>query len=232
MKLLYCDTETTGTEVGKHGVVQFAGIIEVPDAPEYFFSYNLQPFPTDVIEDAALAVTGLTREQIQQFHPPLEVMKQVEKIFGRYVKKFDRSDKFIMVGYNARFDYDHLRKLWEKCGNVYFGSWVHFPAIDVMNLAAAALMEKRHTLKDFKLATVAGHFGLTVDGTLHDALADIRLTRDLFKTLMRRHNDGTDQTSNEGPSERSHGSDRDLGERKDNDRPQDRPTPGEEDRGH
>ena len=185
MKQLWIDTETTGTDPQKHAVVQIAGIIVRPDREDCTFNLTLRPFDGDAIEDAALAVTGLTREQVASYPDPLAVKKGLEEIFAVDVSKFDRSDKFVMFGYNALFDYNFLHRLWAKCGDKYFGSWVHFPPVDVMNLAAHFLAEERHKHANFKLATVAASFGITPEGDLHDALTDIRLTRALYHALCK-----------------------------------------------
>jgi DNA polymerase III epsilon subunit-like protein len=87
------------------------------------------------------------------------------------------------VGYNARFDADFIRSFFEKCGDQYFGSWFWFPPIDVMNLALIKLMDKRATMPNFKLATVANVLGLEPEGRLHEAHADIRLTQQIFNNL-------------------------------------------------
>lgn len=185
MKELWIDTETTGTDPQRHAIVQIAGIIVVPGREDFTFNLTLKPFDGDAIEDAALAVTGLSRETIAAYADPFAVKEVLEQVFAPVVRKFDRSDKFIMLGYNALFDYNFLHRLWAKCGDRYFGSWVHFPPIDVMNLAAHHLASQRHTLANFKLATVAAHCGLTPEGDLHDALTDIRLTRALYHTLSK-----------------------------------------------
>jgi hypothetical protein len=93
--------------------------------------------------------------------------------------------KFHFVAYNAVFDAKHLRAWFEKNNDVYFGSWFFHPPIDVMGLAAVVLMNKRSSLPDFKLVTVAKVLGVKVDETkLHDAAYDIRLTREMYQILL------------------------------------------------
>jgi DNA polymerase III epsilon subunit-like protein len=39
-------------------------------------------------------------------------------------------------------------------------------------------------MQDFKLMTVASYLGIDVDGQAHDALFDVRVTRDLYYALL------------------------------------------------
>lgn len=69
-------------------------------------------------------------------------------------------------------------------GDNYFGSWFWSDAIDVMVLAAQALMEQRPMMKDFKLRTVAEQLGIVIEEErLHDAMYDIYLTHEIYKRL-------------------------------------------------
>lgn len=182
-KLCFVDTETTGTDFKKHGLVQISGIVLVDGVEKSSFNYHPHPFDTDEIDDSALAVNGVKREDFALFDKPKDIHDALSELLGDDVDKFDKRDKYFFVGYNARFDADFVRAFFEKCGDVYFGSWFYFPPIDVMNLAAARLMDKRSQMPNFKLATVAGMFDLKPEGDLHDAFTDIRLTKRLFDKL-------------------------------------------------
>src|SRR3990167_10551452 len=148
-KLCFFDVETTRTDPRLNGIIQIAGMTcTLNDGKlEEGESFNLRvrPHLADTIEDAALEVNGVTREMLagEEYRDPKEVHRWLEKIFGRHVDKFDRADKFFFVGYNARFDYDFLRAFFEKCGDKYFGSFFHFPPVDVMNMAVVHLLGQR-----------------------------------------------------------------------------------------
>lgn len=183
-KYFFCDTETTGTDPKRHGIIQIAGLIYTREDDAWDFKESIdikvQPFPADEIDDSALEVSGVTREALQDRLSPKVGYVRMTKTLGQYVDKFNRADKMIFAGYNARFDFDMLRAFWQKNGDNYFGSWFYFPPIDVMNLAAVRLIRSRHLLKDFKLATVSEHFKIEPEGNLHDALADVLVTKQLF----------------------------------------------------
>jgi DNA polymerase III alpha subunit (gram-positive type) len=187
-KLCFLDVETTGMSSMKHGIIQIAGIIckdeggRLEEIEE--FSFNVSPFPADLIEDEALAISGLTREQIKGFAAPADVHKNLTAIFEKHCNKYDKKDKMIFVGYNVSFDYGFLRRWFEKAGDKYFGSWFWHPAVDVMSLAMLRMAGVRHELTDFKLTTVAAKLGILLPAA-HTAPADIRATRHVFERVTR-----------------------------------------------
>jgi DNA polymerase-3 subunit epsilon len=189
LKLLFIDCETTGTDPAKHAVVQIAGQVFVDGDERERFDLKMKPLPGQLVAKDALEVNGLTMDMLRDYPEPLAQLKEFRRILGRYVQKFDRLDKFILGAYNARFDYDFVRKFFENQGDKFFGSWVWFPPIDVMGMAAVELMEERSTLENFKLRTVCRQFGIEVqDERLHDGQYDIQLTKELYELLMERRN--------------------------------------------
>ena len=184
MKLIYIDVETTGIPCPQSGLIQLAGAIEIDAAKPVFFQYDIQPFPSVEIDEEALEINNITREQMATFEKPAVAYNNFIRLLDTYVDKYDRSDKFHFIGYNTMFDSDHVRAWFEKNGNVYFGSYFFFPPIDVMGMAAIHFMQTRGSMQDFKLLTVARALGLEVDETkLHDARYDIALTREMFQVL-------------------------------------------------
>jgi DNA polymerase-3 subunit epsilon len=54
-----------------------------------------------------------------------------------------------------------------------------------MLIAAFTVMGERANFDDFKLDTVARHFGIDVqDSALHDAMYDVIVTRDLYYKIL------------------------------------------------
>ena len=89
MKLLFFDLETTGTNPGKHGIHQISGQIVIDGIVKESFDFHVQPNPKAIIEDEALAVAGVTREQIAQYPPMATVYAQFVAMLGKYVDKFN-----------------------------------------------------------------------------------------------------------------------------------------------
>lgn len=182
MKLLFFDLETTGVNFWKHGIHQIAGCIEIDGELKENFNFSVAPHPSAKIEPEALQVGNVTEEQIRAYPSMQSVHQQFLKMLGRYVDKFNKKDKFFLVGYNnAGFDNQFLRAWFTQNNDQYFGSWFWSNTIDTFILATVMLMEKRADMVDFKLKTVAAALGIQVDESrLHDASYDIALTRAIY----------------------------------------------------
>jgi DNA polymerase-3 subunit epsilon len=185
-KLFFYDLETTGTNPGRHGIHQISGEIVIDGKSVETFDFKVQPNPKAQIEDAALEVGDVTREQIMAYPPMGQVYTQLVAMLSKYVDKFDKTDKFHLVGYNNRgFDDNFLRGFFLQNGDKYFGSLFWADSIDVLVLASTFLADRRAQLPNFKLATVADFLGIdTTAGKLHDASFDIYVTKAVFDFIM------------------------------------------------
>lgn len=185
-KLFFYDLETTGTNPGRNGIHQISGEIVIDGKSLETFDFKVQPNPKAQIEDAALAVGGVTREQIMAYPPMGQVYTQIVAMLAKYVNKYDKTDKFHLVGYNNRgFDDNFFRGFFLQNGDNYFGSWFWADSIDVLVLASTFLADRRAELPNFKLATVADFLGIdTTAGKLHDASFDIYVTKAVFDFIM------------------------------------------------
>ena len=185
MKYVYFDLETTGVMHWKNGIHQMSGAIEVDDVVLDEFNFKVAPNPKAIIDKGALDVGGVTEEQIKEYAPMSIVYKDFTALLAKHVDKFNKTDKFFLVGYNnASFDNQFLRAWFVQNNDNYFGSWFWSNSIDVMVLASEYLKEVRHTMVDFKLKTVAKQLGIEIDEKkLHDAKYDIHLTSSIYKII-------------------------------------------------
>lgn len=182
-KLLWFDVETTGLSPAKHDIIQIAGIVEVNGRVQEEFNYTCRPCEPANIDESVLAVHGRTKEEIMSYPSPVEVKAKLIFLFMHFIDKFNKRDKFIPAGYNTKFDIDFLSNFFKKCGDNYFGSWMQWQPLCVMHLAVAAFVAgKMDRPINFKLETLCQMFGIGIDA--HDALSDIRATRELGKKLM------------------------------------------------
>lgn len=182
MKLFFFDLETTGTNPGRHGIHQMSGMIVIDGEIKESFDFKVRPNPQAEIQDEALAVAGVTRDQVMAY-PPMEVVfPQLIEILAKYVDRYDKKDKFYLVGFNnAAFDNQFLRGFFLQNGDKYFGSWFWANCMDVYVMATPYLAAKRAEMKDFKQGTVAKALGIQVDDSrLHDALYDIEICKAIF----------------------------------------------------
>ena len=187
MKLFFCDVETTGTDPARHALVQLSGIVEIDGREVEQVDLKMAPFPGAEFDARAMETNGLTEEQVKGWADGIYAHADLTRLLGRYVNKFDRCDKFFFVGFNATFDDRFARDWFRRCGDRYYGSFFHWPPIDVAVLAAACFMERRVSFPNFKLMTVARELGISIDeGQAHDALYDIRVTKQVFDLLRGR----------------------------------------------
>jgi DNA polymerase-3 subunit epsilon len=99
------------------------------------------------------------------------------------VDKYNKKDKFFLIGYNIGFDDSFMREMWRRNKDVYYGSWFWWPPIDVAVLACHYLKGERHRLENFKLSTLAEYLNIKREGNAHDALSDIHITREIYKRV-------------------------------------------------
>jgi DNA polymerase-3 subunit epsilon len=189
-KLCFIDVETGGTNPFKAPLLQISGIIDVDGTTMESFDLYAKPFDEDVIDPKALEKNKITMEEIyhtEKYQAPQIVYRDLVKILSIYIDKFNKKDKFFLVGYNSHsFDMAVLRSFFTKNGDNYFGSFFHFPSIDVMFLAAYLLMDIRPDMLNFQLGTVARTLGYgdEIDEQLHDSHFDCVLTREMYYKLI------------------------------------------------
>ncbi|MDG6938303.1 MAG: 3'-5' exonuclease, partial [Nitrososphaerota archaeon] len=128
-----------------------------------------------------LAATGLTREEMLSFPDPEEAHGKLLAVLEAHCDKYDRSDKFVVAGYNVKFDVDFLFQWFKKCGDPYCGSWLNGKRVDPLPVAHWLDYLGVLSLPDYKLVTLARHFGIEFDA--HDAMNDIRATRDVMEKV-------------------------------------------------
>lgn len=184
VKIFY-DLETTGVDFRKHSIHQLSGLVEVNGCVVEEFDIRMAPHPLAKIEPEALAASGVTEQQILAYMPMQKAHLRFTNLLAKYINRYDKLDKAWLVGFNNRgFDDAFLRKLFELCGNNYFGSYFWSDSLDVMVLASQYLIERRRNMPSFKLKRVAEEVGIVVDESrLHDASYDVHLTREIYNIV-------------------------------------------------
>lgn len=192
MKILFFDLETTGVDYTKDAIIQFAGVMANLDTDNNLkvldkFNYEMRPEKGKRIDSVALEINGYTIDQIKNFKPSKEVFYEFQELLKKHCDKFNKLDKFMLIGYNnLHFDNDFLRQWFVDCGDKYFGSWFWSNGIDVMSEAGRYLIQYRPAISNFKLGTVASALGISIDSNeLHDGFYDIKLTMKIFLMLLK-----------------------------------------------
>lgn len=185
-KLAYIDLETSGIDPFNHGIVQIGCDIVIDGVLVDSFDLRPRLFKGDKISEDALAKSGTKKEELlERPMGPKAAHKAMVEVFGKYVDKYNRQDKFTFVAYNAKFDWDFLYRFFEKSGDEFFGSWFWWPPICVAVLTMNRIsVESRVKLSDFTLGTLATALKVEVDPErLHDANYDLYLTRRIHEIV-------------------------------------------------
>lgn len=189
MKILYFDTETTGVDPIKNDIIDIAFIIEENGRILHEESVKMQPFNYNNIDAKAIETHGITIEQMKTYPTPVDSYFHLLRVFEKYVNRYKKETRMFPAGYNCQFDLNFLSGLFRKVdpNNVYgLGSWIQWIPFDLMQqLRNDCFLSGGSTqYKNFKLKTIAEKHGITFKA--HDALEDIRATRELI--LRYRHN--------------------------------------------
>lgn len=184
VKMFY-DLETTGTNVFIHGIHQISGVIEVDGEIVEEFDFYVAPNPKAKIDPAALAISGLTEEQIRAYPDMMSVYKKLMLMVSKYVQRYDPKDKIWLVGFNNRkFDDVFFRAWFVQNGDGFFGSYFWSDSLDAIVFASQYLIERRREMPSFKLHRVAKELGIVVDDTkLHEGVYDVKLTRMIYRIV-------------------------------------------------
>ena len=181
-KALWFDVETTGLNPKRNDIIQLACMVEIEGNIVETWESKIKPCDTTTIDHRALEVNKLRVEDVLKYPEPKSVLKEFQKVLSKYVDKFNRGDKFAPAGYNVQFDINFLSSFFEKCGDNYYGSYFNYKSIDPLRIVHIMDYERQIDLPNYKLATVCRHYNIPIEGA-HEALADIRATRELFKML-------------------------------------------------
>jgi DNA polymerase-3 subunit epsilon len=182
MKILYFDTETSGLDSKTNDILTIGGIIEIDGEVEEEFYLEMQSFNYDNISEEALKINGLELKKIKTFMSPKLAYKQLQRIFSKYINRYNKLDKFTCVGHNVRFDLDFLTEFWKKNNDKYLGSYIDYHFLDTMVILNLMMYKKAIQLENCKLVTATQKFGIKLDA--HNAMNDIKATRELFKKLI------------------------------------------------
>nr|WP_314655397.1 3'-5' exonuclease [uncultured Fusobacterium sp.] len=184
-KIIFIDTETGGVNAEKSALIQLSGIIEVDGTEKEKFNFYIKPFENSEVNEKALEVQGRTLEELgtEKYIDESIIYKKFLEILDKYIDKYDKNDKFIVAGYNVKFDIDILKALFERNNNKflfsYFNSSMLDPLYSVRLLQVAGILP---VLENNKLETWCKYFNIELKA--HDSLQDITATKKLIEKLV------------------------------------------------
>ena len=184
-KIIFIDTETGGVNPEKAALIQLSGIIRIDKKDVEKFNFYIKPFENSEVNEKALEVQGRTLEELKtdKYVEEKEVYKQFINLLDKYIDKYDRTDKFIVAGYNVRFDVDILKVFFQRHGNNFLFSYLDSSMLDPLySIRLLQIAEVLPVLENNKLETWCKHFGIELKA--HDSLEDIEATKKLIGKLI------------------------------------------------
>lgn len=176
--LAFIDVETTGTDPLKHEIIEIAGIlarqIPQPDRGPKLevieeFEYKIKPEKLEVAEPQALRINGYNDAE-WLFAPSL---KEVMSALSPKLKDT------VMVGQNVIFDWSFVNESFKR---VDLPNPMHYHRIDTMPIFFAKTYHDPR-VEWYNLAAICEYFGIKNEKA-HTALADIRVTFEIYKKLL------------------------------------------------
>ena len=184
-KIIFIDTETGGVNPEKSALIQLSGIIRIDKKDVEKFNFYIKPFENSEVNEKALEVQGRTLDELkaEKYIEEKEVYKQFINLLDKYIDKYDKTDKFIVAGYNVRFDVDILKALFQRHGNNFLFSYLDSSMLDplysIRLLQIAGILP---VLENNKLETWCKYFNIELKA--HDSLEDIVATKKLIGKLI------------------------------------------------
>lgn len=186
IKKLFIDVETTGLDAKRSDIVQLSTIVEYDDIFEAF-DIKFKPSKNSVIEEKALEKMGVRSEELYKYkYSSNEAYILFKKFLNKHIDSYDSEDKFFVIGYNTKFDFDFLREFFIKNDDFYIGSYLKNQYIDVLQMIYILSFYGKLSLKNYRLETVCEEFKIELEKA-HDSLADIVATKQLFDLLHIRY---------------------------------------------
>ena len=184
-KIIFIDTETGGVNPEKAALIQLSGIIRIDKKDVEKFNFYIKPFENSEVNEKALEVQGRTLEELkaEKYVEEKEVYKQFVNLLDKYVDKYDRTDKFIVAGYNVRFDIDMLKAFFQRHGNNFLFSYLDSSMLDPLySIRLLQVSGILPVLENNKLETWCKHFGIELKA--HDSLEDVKATKKIIGKLI------------------------------------------------
>lgn len=194
-KILWFDTETGGTDEKTDALIQLAAIVEVNGEVVDEIDLKMQPLPGKNVSEESIKKHGMTLKIIDSFEPARYCYSKLEKMLLKYNPYPVKTDRYIMAGYNPEFDCRFLSQWYYDITLEKWAYWKHlqFSPIDVLPTLRAMRHAGVIDIPDTKLETVCAHLNIPLNA--HDALSDIRATRQLTHMIYGRiFSDWTKQT--------------------------------------
>ncbi|HUV12052.1 MAG TPA: 3'-5' exonuclease [Acidobacteriota bacterium] len=183
MKVFWLDLETGGLDPEVNPILQLGYVIEINGRRVREGRIISSGFEGCEIHPEALEVNGLDPKKVEAWPPESEMYEKLIGIVNTFVNRFDKTDKFVIGGFNVGFDVEFLRAMFKRQKDKYFGAWFAFQFIDPASIVR--FIQYAGAMDEFarmKLTDLAKYFQVDRPDA-HDALADIEMTIDVVRKM-------------------------------------------------
>ena len=187
------DLETTGSNPLIHEPIQIAAIVvdqQTLTVKEngVFGPVLIKPNKWDIIQDKALEVNKITRDQLKEGAEQEVVFKQFCDFCKMFQKKNSKWDALYSGGFNVeRFDNILMNRLCSEYNYVdKDGSPLLFHPIhsyDLLSILRPWFESRSDGPNGYSLSAICEFFGV-VNTNAHDAMADVQATLEILKRVV------------------------------------------------
>lgn len=168
------DLETTGLSRTSDRIIELAAVrYHLDDDLNMHEEDTLHLFinPRKTLSEEIIELTGISNEQLADMPTEEEVFEEIQDFF----------ENFTVAGYNIEtFDVAFMENLYGRVGCKFRPAG----CIDGIKMARDRLVKDRD-VTDFKLASVAGYFGISFHA--HQAIEDARATAKVIQLLLKEY---------------------------------------------
>ena len=186
-KILYIDTETGGVDFQKSALIQLSGIVEIDGVEKEKFNFYVKPFFNSEVTEEALQVQGRTFEELStdKYFDEKIVYRDFVAILDKYIDKYDKTDKFLVAGFNVNFDINIIKALFLRNHNSFLDSYIESAAFVLDPMQIVTFLQEAQVLPKLannKLGTLCEYFNIKFEA--HDSMEDIIATKALIKKML------------------------------------------------
>ena len=188
------DTETSGWATDPEARVVELGAVYVDARGVIMSEFSMvvcpdDPLPEKSSVDKALAVSGLSREDVAAGIRE----SRVSGAFHDWLRAITDggqpdADEWLLTSFGVKFDQPMVERMraWSMHGETFWMPCIKDEASTHMKLTDSIPRNvKGHRKGAASLADAAAHFGLTREGDAHRALSDARLAAEVMVALVR-----------------------------------------------
>lgn len=195
-KIIWVDVETNGLYPGENYILEIAALYEergIEKSRKIFHRFCKPDIKPDDWDEPVMngktvtEHTGISWEFLEEKGlSPSEFSTEFISFLSTHIQSRVVSDKAVFAAYNANFDNQFVRRLFNPDKKQYFGSYFFSCSLDIMTTVALALHKGvLPQLQNYKNATLADHFGIEIQA--HSAISDIKASRQIqfkLETLL------------------------------------------------